>query len=376
MKINARTSQWPVTFFATSFGAGIFFLPQTIGPKAIGSTSTIVLLILSALISLSGQFLFYKFILATDKKDYVTSAKLLIGNKAANIISVAFILSMLLIAIINITTTINVVCQFLSITERIYASIIISMILIIFFIIFNSKIERLTSGIAFPALLIVFLLSIYFYSQPSIPSTIKPIEQDTFNLLILFPIVLFSFNFSPCIQRFAQCSNTTNSLKAFITGIFLILVFITFIVFSLNNIFSPLDIKEIRDTNSDALSYSANVTQNGIIAFISIITMILITSGAYTGTLTGIVDTAASLGLKNKLFTAILVSIITCISGAANFEIVKVIAALSTPIIAITVFIIPSIFFLQKKNTSILKKSLLIMNLIIGVGICAIPAFL
>ncbi|MCW3190530.1 hypothetical protein OJO69_24190 [Escherichia coli] len=133
MKINARTSQWPVTFFATSFGAGIFFLPQTIGPKAIGSTSTIVLLILSALISLSGQFLFYKFILATDKKDYVTSAKLLIGNKAANIISVAFILSMLLIAIINITTTINVVCQFLSITERIYASIIISMILIIFF---------------------------------------------------------------------------------------------------------------------------------------------------------------------------------------------------------------------------------------------------
>ncbi|MDN5180952.1 hypothetical protein LVK53_28310, partial [Escherichia coli] len=31
MKINSI--QWPVTFFATSFGAGIFFLPQTVGPK-------------------------------------------------------------------------------------------------------------------------------------------------------------------------------------------------------------------------------------------------------------------------------------------------------------------------------------------------------
>ncbi|MDN5180953.1 threonine/serine transporter, partial [Escherichia coli] len=66
MKINSI--QWPVTFFATSFGAGIFFLPQTVGPKVIGTHGTITILILSSLVSLLGQFTFYRFILITDKK--------------------------------------------------------------------------------------------------------------------------------------------------------------------------------------------------------------------------------------------------------------------------------------------------------------------
>ncbi|MDN5168405.1 threonine/serine transporter, partial [Escherichia coli] len=103
--------------------------------------------------------------------------------------------------------------------------------------------------------------------------------------------------------------------------------------------------KNMREINSDALSYSANVTKNSFVAYISILTMILITSGAYTGTLTGVVDTIVSLGFKNKTLIVFVVSVITFIAGEANFEIIKVIAALSTPIIAITVFIIPSAFF-------------------------------
>ncbi|WP_225408095.1 hypothetical protein, partial [Escherichia coli] len=71
---------------------------------------TITILILSSLVSLLGQFTFYRFILITDKKEYVSSAILFIGKKAANAISIAFLLSMLLIAIINITTMINIIC--------------------------------------------------------------------------------------------------------------------------------------------------------------------------------------------------------------------------------------------------------------------------
>ena len=378
MKINIQKLQWPVTFFATSFGAGIFFLPQTIGPKVIGVSGTIIILFLSALISLSGQFTFYKFILITDKKDYVSSAQLFIGNKAASAISIAFILSMLLIAIINMTTMINIICFHLNIngSERIYVSMITSIILCFLFTIFNSKIERLTSGIALPTLLIVLFLSIYFYSQPY-PSAHTTLQEfNISNLLILFPVVLFSFNFSPCIQRFAQCKKTAGDLRFFLLGVLLILTFISFVTFSLSNIFSLSDIKEIREINSDALSYSANVTKNSVIAYIAILTMILITSGAYTGTLTGIVDTIASLGFKNKLLISSIVSIITFIASAANFEIIKVIAALSTPIIAITVFIIPSAFFLKINSNSSLRKLLLVINLFIGIGICLLAIIL
>ncbi|MGE9527187.1 hypothetical protein, partial [Escherichia coli] len=101
------------------------------------------------------------------KKEYVSSAILFIGKKAANAISIAFLLSMLLIAIINITTMINIICFSLSLngSERIFVSLIISATLGSSFIFFNSKIEHLASGIAFPSLLIVLFLSIYFYSH-------------------------------------------------------------------------------------------------------------------------------------------------------------------------------------------------------------------
>lgn len=377
MKINSI--QWPVTFFATSFGAGIFFLPQTVGPKVIGTHGTITILILSSLASLLGQFTFYKFILITDKKEYVSSATLFIGNKAANAISIAFILSMLLIAIINITTMINIICFNLKLNDsaRIVVSLIISTILGSSFIFFNSKIERLASGIAFPTLLTVLFLSIYFYSHPTHPHATEIQSISTGNLLILFPVVLFSFNFSPCIQRFAQNKKDTDGdLRFFLFGILLTLIFISFIVFSLSNIFSPSDIKDMREINSDALSYSANVTKNSLIAYMSILTMILITSGAYTGTLTGIVDTIVSLGLKNKTLIASVVSVITFIAGEANFEIIKVIAALSSPIIAITVFIIPSVFFLKTNCNSFLKKTMMTLNLLIGIGICFLAIIL
>ncbi|EAT2146251.1 hypothetical protein F6541_24600 [Salmonella enterica] len=377
MKINSI--QWPVTFFATSFGAGIFFLPQTVGPKVIGTHGTITILILSSLVSLLGQFTFYRFILITDKKEYVSSAILFIGKKAANTISIAFLLSMLLIAIINITTMINIICFSLSLngSERIFVSLIISATLGSSFIFFNSKIEHLASGIAFPSLLIVLFLSIYFYSHPAHPHSTEIQNISTSNLLTLFPVVLFSFNFSPCIQRFAQNKkDTAGDLRFFMFGILLILIFISFIVFSLSNIFSPSDIKNMREINSDALSYSANVTKNSFVAYISILTMILITSGAYTGTLTGVVDTIVSLGFKNKTLIVFVVSVITFIAGEANFEIIKVIAALSTPIIAITVFIIPSAFFLKTNCNSIFRKIMMTLNLLIGIGICFLAIIL
>lgn len=55
--------------------------------------------------------------------------------------------------------------------------------------------------------------------------------------------------------------DTAGDLRFFMFGILLILIFISFIVFSLSNIFSPSDIKNMREINSDALSYSANVTK-------------------------------------------------------------------------------------------------------------------
>ncbi|MCV5640299.1 hypothetical protein OFN49_36005, partial [Escherichia coli] len=63
-------------------------------------------------------------------------------------------------------------------------------------------------------------------------------------------------------------------------------------------------------------------------------------------------------------------------AGEANFEIIKVITALSTPIIAITVFIIPSAFFLKANCNSIFRKIMMTLNLLIGIGICFLAIIL
>lgn len=49
---------WPVTFFSTAFGAGIFFLPQAVGPGVLGMKVFMLFIVIAMSVSMMAHYLF------------------------------------------------------------------------------------------------------------------------------------------------------------------------------------------------------------------------------------------------------------------------------------------------------------------------------
>jgi len=212
----------------------------------------------------------------------------------------------------------------------------------------------------------VILLAIFFLLEPSASQKIQ--EPHTFSMknLALFPILIFTFNFTPCIQRFAK--HTINpDTRNIILGKIFILFFIFIIVLAISNLLTQDDIIIIKNKNVDALFYTAGLTGSLTAWFISALLLLMLTGGAYIGTLTGIIDGVTSFGIAKKN-TIIIYNILICtIVGTINPSIIKIISHWSIPIIVITVFFIPSAYFLLRGN-SILKTTG-VMVIISGIAI-------
>ncbi|WP_052012071.1 hypothetical protein [Pectobacterium polaris] len=142
-------------------------------------------------------------------------------------------------------------------------------------------------------------------------------------------------------------SHAKKDVSTIITGVIIIFLFVSLTIFSLSKVLSIHDLFIIKENNNDALSYAAKHTNNYIICIASTLLIACVTSGAYAGTLMGIVDSAESLGFKNRFFVLIVNAIICIAVGTINPSIIKIISNLSVPIIIATVFIIPSVYFIK-----------------------------
>ncbi|AZT39642.1 threonine/serine transporter (plasmid) [Salmonella enterica subsp. enterica serovar Karamoja] len=354
---------WPVTFFSTAFGAGIFYLPQTVGPRIIGIRMFFIYLIISMLISAITHSLFYRFISIHQDRNYLKSTALLIGDKASKIVSGLFILSMQIIILINFLTLDNIYISFFknNIITRLAVSLILSTFLSLAWLMFNKKIERFIAKIALLTILMTLLIATSLYFQkPEI--TQPPINGNYLNSfrVSLLPVLLFTFNFTPCIQRFSKSSERIN-VKAIIIGTGIIAAFICLITISLSQHLNFNDLILLRQKNLDSLFYTTKLTNNQYLTLISILLMTLITCGAYVGTLTGVMDGVLSFGIK-KIKPVLLANIIFCtLVGTLNPAVIKIISQWSMPIIIGIVYIIPSIYFLTKKAKNYKYESIIVL---------------
>lgn len=359
---------WPVTFFSTAFGAGIFFLPQAVGPVVLGIVPFFVFITGAMLVSLIAHYLFFKFISSHPDKDYLAASSKFIGRRSASVICALFIVSMMIIVIINFIALVNVVSSFLSdsLIVRFFVSLFLSFALSVTWLLFNNEVEKLISRIALLSIISVAGVAVFFYFQPVREQLIILPDINSFNSLALLPVFLFTFNFTPCIQRFTKSSENPEARKL-IAGKIIIFTFILIFILAVSRLLTPEDINIINHKNIDALSYTANLSGNQAVWFGAALLLSLLTAGAYTGTLTGVIDGIGSFGVLNKMVILICNIFICTLFGTANLSIVKIIANGSMPVIVTTVFFIPSIYFIIKG--SILMKILGILVLLSG---CAV----
>lgn len=353
---------WPVTFFSTAFGAGIFFLPQAVGPVVLGMKPFLVFITGAMLVSLMAHYLFFKFISFHPEKDYLASSSKFIGRRSASVICALFIVSMMIIVLINFIAQVNVVSLFISdsLIVRFFVSLFLSSALSVIWLLFNNEVEKLISRIALLSIISVAGVSVFFFFQPVREQLMNLPGLGSFNSLTLLPIFLFTFNFTPCIQRFAKSSENPEARKL-IAGKIIIFSFILIFVLAVSRLLTPEDINIINHRNIDALSYSANLSGNQTVWFGAL------TAGAYTGTLTGVIDGIGSFGALNERVILSCNIFICTIFGTANPSIVKIIANGSMPVIVTTVFFIPSVYFII--NGCILMKIVSTLVLLSG---CAV----
>ncbi len=353
---------WPVTFFSTAFGAGIFFLPQAVGPTVLGIIPFLVFITGAMLVSLMAHYLFFNFISLHPEKDFLAASSDFLGRRKASVICLLFIISMIIIVMINFIALVNVVTSFSNndLILRFFVSLLLSSMLSIAWFCFNTEVERLISRIALLSIISVVVMIIFFILQPVKYLSLYSPDSISFKNLTLLPVFLFTFNFTPCIQRFIKSSDFPERQRLVI-GKIIIFTFIVLFVIAVSRLLTPEDIHSINYQNIDALSYAATLTGETFVWFGAALLIGLLTAGAYIGTLTGVIDGISSfVEFKKKAILSCNVIVCTII-GTANPSIVKIIAHGSMPVIVTTVFFIPAIYFIMKGKFFIKIISFLIL---------------
>ncbi|MBN5388865.1 threonine/serine transporter [Serratia ureilytica] len=365
---------WPVTFFSTAFGAGIFFLPQAVGPGVLGMNVFMLFIVIAMSVSMMAHYLFFKFIISHSEKDFLAASSTFIGERAAAIVCVLFILSMIIIVLINFITLVNVVASFFhnGFWVRGGISLLLSAALSAAWLAFSQRIEHLISRMALVSIVLVAILAVFFLLQPAGgQQAVQAPPGISLQTWLLLPIFLFTFNFTPCIQRFAK-SAVRPQARSILFGKVLIMAFIVMIVIAISRLLTLDDISIINSRNVDALFYTAGLTGNATAWLGAALLLCLLTGGAYIGTLTGVIDGITSFGVAGKK-RIIAGNIVVCtFIGAINPSIIKIISGWSIPVIVMTVFFIPSLYFLLRGDGR--QKGIGVV--VLGCGIAVIATLL
>ncbi len=375
---NKTDTLWTLSLFGTAIGAGVLFLPINAG---IGG---IIPLIIMAVIAFPMTYWAHRgltrFVLSgknpeSDLTDTVTEH---FGSKAGALINVLYFLSVypiLLVYSVTITNTVNSFLEHqLGITPlpRWLMSLILVGGLILIVRMGKDIIVRVMSYLVYPFIAVLVLLALYLIPSwnGAIFQTFDPsvAAQATghslpVTLMLLIPVMVFSFNHSPMISSFAVDRRQKYGVHADVkTGQILrraeglMVIVVMFFVFSCALALSPEDMAEAKAQNVTILSYLANHFDNPIIHWIApIIAMIAVAKsflGHYLGAAEGfeglVIKGANAGGKRNighskKLSTATLLFMLITgwLVAWADPSILGMIETLCGPTIAILLFLMP-----------------------------------
>ncbi|VEH04938.1 serine/threonine transporter [Corynebacterium kutscheri] len=368
---------WALSLFGTAIGAGVLFLPINAGIG--GIIPLIVMSIVAFPMTYWAHRGLTRFVLSCSKEggDLTDAVEEHFGRKAGAFMTILYFLSVypiLLVYSVTITNTVNSFLENqLGVTPwpRWLMSLILVGGLIFVVSLGRDMIVKAMSVLVFPFIGILVLLSLYLipkwntslFETFSMDSARAATGQSLWvTLLLLVPVMVFSFNHSPIISSFAVEKREEYGIyadektgKILKVAQILMVCVVMFFVFSCALSLSPQDLAAAKEQNITILSYLANHFDNPVIQWAApIIAMIAVAKsflGHYLGAAEGFQgliikkDANASVEAKQDrklaLITLAFMLVTAWLVGWLNPSILGMIETLCGPTIAILLFLMP-----------------------------------
>ncbi|MFZ6042654.1 aromatic amino acid transport family protein [Vibrio natriegens] len=360
---SKHDTHWVLSLFGTAVGAGILFLPINLG---IGGFWPLVSM---AILAFPMTYLAHRglarFVLSSKIKnaDFTDVVEEHFGAKAGRAISLLYFLSIFPILLIYGVGITNTVDSFM-VNQAGMASIprpLLSGVLVFGLIAIMMAGEKVMlrafAVMVYPLVAILAFLSFYLMPNWTMPMLNAP-EMGSFanTMWLAVPVVIFSFSHAAAISTFANVqrrhygkdADFKSELILRRTSVMLI-AFVLLFVFSCVLSLSPQQLTEAKAQNVSVLSYLANATDNPFIATLGpLVAFVAITSsflGHFLGareSLNGLLTKNSNLPQRRADKVSVVVLFISIwIAAIMNPSILGMMEALSGPVIAMILFIMP-----------------------------------
>ncbi|WP_299022412.1 aromatic amino acid transport family protein [uncultured Photobacterium sp.] len=361
---SKHDTSWMLSLFGTAVGAGILFLPINIGVG--GFWSLVIMTVLAGPMTFLAHRGLARFVLSSSKPsaDFTDVVEEHFGASAGRLISLLYFLSIfpiLLIYGVGLTNTVDsfIVNQLgMASPPRIMLSGVLVFAMIAIMMAGEKVMLKAFEVIVYPLAAILAGLSFYLIPNWHMPDLSVLPEAGSFSitLWLAIPVTVFAFSHAAAISSFANAqrrhygdeAGEKSELILKRTSVMLI-SFVLFFVFSCVLSLSPEQLLEAKAQNVSVLSYLANVhdssfivTLGPLIAFIAISSSFL---GHFMGareSLNGMLQKQVKLAPAklDKLGIAFMFFAIW-FAAVMNPSILGMMEALSGPVIAMILFIMP-----------------------------------
>ena len=366
---NAVNTNWVISLFGTAVGAGILFLPINAGgfgfwplliaTALIGPMTFLSHRALSRMMSASPNP-------GLDITGVVTNY---FGQGAGAVISVLYFLAIYPIVLIYGVSITNTVDSFIvnqlngpSIPRWLLSLLLVGGMTLVFA--YGQRLMLIvTQIIVYP--LILFLAAVSFYLVPQWDfSSFYHAEGNTAGIwavVMILPVLVFSFNHSPAISQFSLAMQRTwgrdaekNASKVLGITALLLTIFTMFFVWSCALAVGGDGLAQAREENIPVMSYIANTTGVPVMALLSPVVAILAIVSSYFGHALGAAEGARFIVKKaipgiTSRFSATQVSaavnffifLTAWAAAVANPSILALIESIGGPFIAMILYVMP-----------------------------------
>lgn len=402
--LNKFDKSWVLNLFGTAVGAGVLFLPINAGMA--GFWPLVVMAILVGPMTYFAHRGLSRFVLSSKNpgSDITEVVEEHFGKTAGKLITLLYFFAIFPILLIygnGITNTVDsfIVHQLgLASPNRVILSFVLIAGLISIMLMNEKVMLKITQGLVYPLVFILFGLSLYLIPQwnGSMLSQMPTMTEFVTTLWITIPVLVFSFNHSPAISSFSQSQqreykefelaekHASKTLKGTAT---MLLGFVMLFVFSCVLTLTPAELAAAKQQNISILSFLANKFDNPFISYLGPLVAFLAITSSFFGHYLGAREGLEGLIIKMKndvnpepvnrkklnKVTAVVFLLVLWGVAIMNPSILGLIESLGGPIIAMILFIMP--MYAINKVPSMKRYSGQLSNIFVTVmGLIAISA--
>ncbi|MGY0614446.1 aromatic amino acid transport family protein [Vibrio sp. FJH11] len=362
---SKHDTHWVLSLFGTAVGAGILFLPINLGIG--GFWPLVTMAILAFPMTYLAHRGLARFVLSSKIKnaDFTDVVEEHFGPKAGRSISLLYFLSIfpiLLIYGVGITNTVDSFMINQAGLEPLLRPLLSGVLVfgLIAIMMAGEKVMlRAFALMVYPLVAILAVLSFYLIPNWTVPVLNAPEAASFANTMwFAIPVVIFSFSHAAAISSFANVQRRHYGEDADVkaerilhrTSIMLI-AFVLLFVFSCVLALSPQQLAEAKAQNVSVLTYLANATDNPFIATLGPLVAFVAITSSFLGHFLGARESLNGLLTKNSnlsqrrvdMITVVVLFLSIWIAAILNPSILGMMEALSGPVIALILFIMPMI---------------------------------